>query len=413
MSADGRLTATDPGVRPLYDPFDYRMHDDPYPTYAWMRAHEPVYRNEARDFWALSRYHDIKDALRNPALFSNGNGISLESELWGPHAVKTSFYLAMDPPEHGTYRRLSGSAFTPRRVAAMEPRIRELARARLEPLRDLRRFDFAADYASGLPNDVVCELLGVPAGDWDQIRADTDQLNQRADGSESRGQNAVASALRLADYFVGLVADLRRRPGHDLTSGLIQASVDGTRLTDTQVVAFLFLVISAGNESTGKTIGNAWYHGWRQPAVQWAGLNGRAADWTAETLRYDSASQMTARTLTQDTALHDTHLPAGARIAILPASGNRDEHVFTDPDRYDLDRDTSEQLSFGFGPHHCLGSALARLEIKIVLEEIGSLVAGYEVDVARARRVHSPHQRGFASLPCEVTYRLKPLTAGG
>jgi cytochrome P450 len=390
---------------PRYDPFDYRIHDNPYPAYAWMRAHAPVYRNEERDFWALSRYHDVKAALRDPVLFSNRNGISLESELWGPHAVKTSFYLAMDPPEHGIHRGLSGAVFAPRRVAAMEPRIRELARARLAPLRDLRRFDFAADYASGLPNDVVCELLGIPDTDWDQIRADTDQLNQRADGSEERGPNSVGAALRLANYFVELVADLRRRPGSDLTSALIQADVDGSKLSDTQVVAFLFLVISAGNESTGKTIGNAWYHGWVHPAIQRAGLNGRAADWSAETLRYDSASQMTARALTKDTVIHDIHLPAGARIAILPASGNRDESVFADPDRFDLDRDTSKMVSFGYGPHHCLGAALARLEMAIALEEIGSLVSSYEIDIAAARRVHSPHQRGFAALPCEVTHR--------
>ncbi len=390
-----------------YDPFDYQIHEDPYPVYAWMREHAPLYRNEHRDFWALSRHADVVGALRNPRLFSNCNGISLESELWGPHAVKTSFFLAMDPPEHGSYRHLAAAAFTPRRVAALEPRIRELARERLEPLRYQARFDFAADYAAGLPNDVVCEMLGVPTVDWDQIRADTDQLNQRQDGSEGRGTSAVGAALRLADYFVGLVADLRRHPGEDLTSAMIQTEVNGVRHTDTQIVAFLFLVISAGNESTGKTIGNAWYHGWRHPEAQQLGLNGRAGDWAAETLRYDSASQMTARTVMEDTIIHGTELKAGARVAILPASGNRDERVFADPDRYDLDRDTSKLISFGHGPHHCLGAALARLEMRIALEEIGALVSEYEIDMANARRVHSPHQRGFASLPCAVTHRPK------
>lgn len=391
-----------------YDPFDYRIHEDPYPVYAWMREHAPLYRNEHRDFWALSRHADVVAALRNPQLYSNRNGISLESELWGPHAVKTSFFLAMDPPEHGANRSLTGSAFTPRRVAALEPRIRELARERLEPLRDQARFDFAADYAAALPNDVVCEMLGVPPDDWDQIRADTDQLNQREDGSEDRGPSSVAAALRLANYFVGLVADLRRHPGEDLTSAMTQVEVNGAKHTDAQIVAFLFLVISAGNESTGKTIGNAWFHGWRHPQVQQVGLNGRAGDWATETLRYDSASQMTARTLTEDTVIHGIDVPAGARIAILPASGNRDGRVFPDPDRYDLDRDTSKLISFGHGPHHCLGAALARLEMRIALEEIGALVSGYEIDMANARRVHSPHQRGFASLPSAVTHRPKP-----
>ena len=315
MNADGR-TGLDERAGSVatyaYDPFSYRIHEDPYPTYAWMREHAPLYHNEDLGFWALSRHADVVAALKNPGLFSNRNGISLESELWGPHAVKTSFFLAMDPPEHGAYRSLISGAFTPRRVTALEARIRQLARARLEPLRDRQTFDFAADYAAALPNDVVCEMLGVPAADWDQIRTDTDQLNQRDDGSELRGSNSVAAALRLAYYFVSLVGELRRHPGEDLTSHLIQAEVSGAKLTEAQVVAFLFLVISAGNESAGKTLGNAWYHGWVHPEVQQLGLNGRAADWTTETLRYDSASQMTARMLTEDTTIHGTRL-AGRR----------------------------------------------------------------------------------------------------
>lgn len=392
-----------------YDPFDYQVHQNPYPFYRWMREHAPLYRNEERDFWAVSRYDDIKDVLRNPRRYSNVNGISLEPELWGPHAVKTSLFLAMDPPEHGQHRNLVGSAFTQIKVTSLEPRIRELARDRLEPLRDLTTFDFAQDYAAGLPNDVVCEMLGVPAEYWDQIRADTDQLNQREDGADDRGPNSVNAALRLADLFLDIVRDLRRRPGDDMTSLMILADVNGRKHTDAEIVAFLFLMISAGNESTGKTLGNAWYTGWMFPDVQRAGLDGRAEDWTRETLRYDSASQMTARTLMQDHVLHDTPLAAGSRIVILPASGNRDRRIFDEPDRFDLDRDTARMISFGHGPHHCIGAALATLEIKVALEEIGRLVESYEIDIEHARRVHSPHQRGFGSLPCEVTHRPKAV----
>ncbi len=394
---------------PEYDPFDFRIHEDPYPTFAWMRANAPVYRNEAGDFWALSRYTDVEYALRHPKLFSSINGISLESELWGPEAVKTSLFLSMDPPEHGAYRQPTSSAFTPRNVAKLEARIRELARIRLTPLRDLTSFDFAADFAAALPNDVVCELLGVPACDWDQVRADADQLNERHDGTQERGPDAVGAGLRLATYFADLVHDVRRRPGDDLTSEMISAEVHGEKLTDSQVVAFLFLVVTAGNESTGKTLGNAWYHAWRHPEVQRAGLDGRAEAWAMETLRYDSASQMVARTMTADLELHGTRLKAGSRVAILPASANRDQRVFPAPDVYDLDRDTSKTVSFGRGPHHCLGAALARLVMKVALEEIGALVDGYEIDIAKARRVHSPHQRGFASLPCSVTHRPRPV----
>jgi cytochrome P450 len=408
MTSIGERRAQAP---PVYDPFDYRMHEDPYPTYAWLRANAPVYRNEARDFWALSRHADVEYALSKSALFSIRNGISLEPELWGPDAAKRILFHAMDPPEHDGYRRLTSSAFTPRHVAVKEPHIRELARARLALLREQDRFDFAGDYAAALPNDVVCEMAGLPPDEWDQIRAYTDQLNQREDGSTERGQTAVAAAMHLAEHFVALITELRKRPGDDLTSQMIQAEVDGEKLTDSEIVAFLFLVISAGNESTGKTIGNAWYHGWLHPDIQRAGLNGRAEDWATETLRYDSASQMVARTVTEDLVLHETPLPAGSRVAILPASANRDERVFPDPDRYDLNRDNAKLMSFGRGPHHCLGAALAKLEMKIALEEAGAVFASYEIDLPNTRRVHSPHQRGFASLPCTVTHRRRPAAA--
>jgi len=390
---------------PAYDPFDYRMHEDPYPTYAWMRENAPLYRNEHRDFWALTRYDDVQHALSKSALFSIRNGISLEPELWDPQAANRILFHAMDPPDHAAYRRLASSHFAPRHVAGLESRIRELARARLAPLRDQHTFDFATDYAAALPNDVVCEMLGVPAEDWDQLRADTDQLNQREDGSDERGETAVLAALRLATYFVGLINDLRRHPRDNLTSHMIRSEVGGVKLTDSEVVAFLFLVVSAGNETAGKTIGNAWYHGFLHPDVGRAGLNGRAEDWATETLRYDSGNQMTVRALTQDTVIHGTPLPAGARIAILLGSANRDERVFPDPDRYDLDRDTSKMISYGRGPHHCLGAPLARIEMAIALEEAGAVFSDYEIDVANVRRVHSPNQRGFASLPCAVTHR--------
>lgn len=388
-----------------YDPFDYAVQEDPHPVYAWLREHAPVYRNERRDVWALSRHADVLAALRDPALFSNRNGISLEPDLWGPGASRTSLFLAMDPPVHGRYRRIVSSAFTPRRVASLEPRIRELARRRLAPLHDDPTFDFAADYAAALPNDVLCELLGIPAVDWDLIRHDTDELNHRDDGSDDRSRVSMLAALRLAAYFGELVVELRRRPGDDLTSRMLRAEVDGATLTDAQVVAFLFVMIGAGNESTGKTLANGWYHGWRLPEVAVTGLGGRAADWTNETLRYDSSSQMMARVLTSPTVLHGVRVPAGARIALLPASANRDPRVFDCPERFDLDRDTRGMLSFGHGPHHCLGAALARLEMRIAFEEVGALASSYEIDVDNARRCHSPHQRGFTSLPCTIRRR--------
>jgi cytochrome P450 len=390
---------------PAYDPFSYAIHDDPYPTFAWMREHAPLYRNEERDFWALSRHEDVLAALRAPALFSSRNGISLEADLWGPNAVKTSGFLAMDPPEHGAMRKLTGVVFKRAWVSERAPRVRELARARLEPLLEQNEFDFAGDFAAPLPNDVMCEVMGIPAADRDRIRADNDLLNHCEDTSEVRSRASLDAGLRLAVYYVGLVHERRRRPGDDLTSALIAARVDDRPLTDSQLVAFLFLLVSATNESTGKLLGNAWYHGKKVPGLGPAGLAGRAREWGDETLRYDSPSQMMARVLTEETELHGTRLPAGSRIALLPASANRDARVFSDPDRFDLGRDSGRHLAFGHGPHFCLGAALARLEITVALEELGRVARDYELDPSRAERVHSPHQRGFARLPTALVRR--------
>ena len=397
----------------VYDPYSHQVQEDPYLVYAWMREHAPLYRNEERDFWALSRYDDVVAALRDPRRFSSRNGISLEPDLWGPDAARTSFFLAMDPPEHGALRGPVARDFTPRRVVQQEGRIRELTRRRLDPLLDRDEFDFAGDFAAAVPNDVVCEMLGIPEADWDSIRADTDLLNGRAGESDERSGDAMAAAFRLGTYYVHLVADIRRHPGDNLTSILTRPLADGRELSDSEIVAFLFLVVTGGNESTGKLVGNAWYHGWRVPHVQQAGLGGRVEDWASETLRFDSSSQMTARTVTEDVTLHGNRVAAGERMVLLHASGNRDHRVFPDPDRFDLDRDTRKLISFGAGPHHCLGGALARLEIRIMLEELAREFSGYEIDEGNARRVRSAHQRGFAALPCRVRRRRTRRTDPG
>lgn len=399
----------DPPV--VYDPFSHEVQQDPYPVYAWMREHAPLFHNEERRFWALSRHADVLAAMRDPVRYTNRNGISLEPSLWGPQAYKSVFFLALDPPDHGALRGLITKDFTPRFVAGREDRIRELARRRLEPMLESGdHIDFAADYAAAVPNDVVCEMLGIPESDWDLIRSDTDLLTKREDDSDERSSETLAAAFRLATYYVHLVAEMRKHPGDNLTSILTQSDAAGGRITDSEIVAFLFLIVSGGNESTGKLIGNAWYHGGRLPDVQRAGMEGRFDDWAAETLRYDSSSQMTSRTLTEDTVLHGTRVPAGERVVLLHASGNRDHRVFPDPDRFDMERDTRKMISFGAGPHHCLGGALARTEIRIVLEEIAAVVSEYEIDMDATTRVNSAHQRGFTSLPCRVVRRSRRRT---
>jgi cytochrome P450 len=395
---------------PAYDPYSWSVQEDPYPVYRWLRDHAPAYRCEERDFVALSRHADVLSALRDPRL-SNRNGVTLDPATWGPQARRTSSFLAMDAPEHTAMRGLVASAFSPRRVSALEPRIRQLVRSRLSPLLDRDEFDFA-DFAAALPLDVICEMTGVPPEDRDHIRQAADRLTPRDDGAGDRGQAAAEAGRLLYRYYSHLVADLRRHPGSDLTSALTQAQDGGLRLDDGQIIGVLFLLVVAGNDSTGKLLGNAWYQGWLHPHVRRAGLDGRAADWAAETLRYDSSSQMMARTLTCDSVMHGVRIPAGARVILLPASANRDERAFYDPDRFDLDRDLGRAISFGHGPHYCLGAPLARLQARIALEELGTAIADYELDPEGIARGHWPHIRGFTALPGRITRRPAPAGLG-
>jgi hypothetical protein len=391
-----------------YSPYAYEIHEDPYPTYARLRGEAPVYRNEAEGFWALSRHADVMAAFRDSARFSSAHGVSLDPAASGPHAHRTMSFLAMDPPMHGRMRALVSRGFTPRRVAELEPRIRELTREHLDVALAGGSFDFVADLAGRLPMDVISELIGVPAADRDEVRRLSDLLVHREEGNNDVPPAGVEAAFSLIAYYSDMLAQRRARRTDDLTSALLDAELDGDRLTDDEIMGFLFLMVVAGNETTTKLLGNAWFWAWRNPeqrAVPFADP-GRIPDWIEETLRYDTSSQMLARVTTEDIELHGTVIPAGDRVVLLAGSANRDERAFPDPDRYDLDRgDLSQLASFGFGRHFCLGASLARLEARVCLEELVARVADYDLDLDRARRVHSVNVRGFASLPTTVVPR--------
>jgi cytochrome P450 len=390
-----------------YSPYAYGIHEDPYPTYARLREEAPLYRNDALGFWALSRHADVTSAFRDSARFSSAQGVSLDPAASGPNAHRTMSFLAMDEPRHGRMRALVSRGFTPRRVQELEPRIHALTRRHLEPALTQGTFDFVGDFAGRLPMDVISELMGVPDADRDELRAKADLLVHRDEGVHDVPASGFAAALHLAGYYGDMLAERRRRRTDDLTSALLDAEIDGDRLTDEEIIGFLFLMVVAGNETTTKLLANAWYWGWRHPdeRAKPFGDPTRIADWTEETLRYDTSSQMLARVVTEDVPLHDDVVRRGDRVLLLVGSANRDERVFPDAARYDLDRDTSASASFGFGRHFCLGAALARLETRIALEQLVARVRDYDIDAAGITRVHSVNVRGFAALPTTVTVR--------
>ena len=393
----------------LYDPYDYRIHVDPYPTYARLREEAPLYHNEARGFWALSRHEDVTAGFRNTAGLSSRFGVSLDPIAFGPDAHKSMSFLAMDPPLHTRTRSLVSKGFTPRRVAGLESSIRRLAEAHLDSAMSLSNgeFDFVADFAGLLPMDVISEMLGVPTPDRTELRRLADLLVHREEGVTDVPPAGIEAAGELIGYFVELIADRRARPLDDLTSALTQAEVEGDRLSDDEVTAILLLMVVAGNETTTKMLANAWYWAWRFPDVKARALNRSfdSSQWVEETVRYDNSTQMLVRVASGDFESHGTVVPDGSPVLLLIGAANRDPTAFANPDSYDPDRDTSKLVGFGSGRHFCLGAPLARLEGRIALEILANRIGDYDVDESQTVRVHSINVRGFAALPTRVKAR--------
>ncbi|MEV6772579.1 cytochrome P450 [Nocardia sp. NPDC051030] len=392
----------------LFDPYDYRMHDDPYPVYQRLRTEAPVYHNPELDFWALSRHADVAAGFRDNVRLSSANGVSLDPSAWGPHAHRTMSFLAMDDPRHLRLRKLVYQGFTPRRVSEMHDRIRQITLQYLEPALAEGSFDWIDRVAGQVPMDVISELLGVPEADRAELRRLADLLLHREEGVLDVPVPAMEAALHLIGYYADMVAERRKQRTGDLTSALLDAEADGDHLTEDEIIGFMFLMVVAGNETTTKLLGNALYWAGRNPA-QYA----RAAahpelveDWVEETLRYDASSQILARTAAVDLEYYGRTIPQGSKVLLLIGSANRDDAAFHDPDRYEIERsDKSGLISFGKGVHFCLGAHLARLEAGVVLREFVDRVKGYEIPDGGIERVHSVNVRGFAKLPVTVEVR--------
>jgi len=393
-------------VAPVLDPYDYQFHEDPYPYYRRLRDEAPLYRNDDLNFWALTRHADVHAGFRNSTALSNKLGVSLDPISRTPEAYRTMSFLAMDDPAHLRLRSLVSKGFTPRRIRELEGRVLQLTREHLETALDSDSFDYITEFAGKLPMDVISELVGVPPEDRQHLRVLADTVMHREDGVTDVPQAALVAAMELLTYYADMVRQRRRNPTDDLTGALLEAEIDGDRLADDEIMAFLFLMVVAGNETTTKLLGNAMY---------WAGVNpdqlngvlddhARIPLWVEETLRYDTSSQILARVVAEEIEFHGTTLQPGDTLLLMPGSAHRDERVFTDPDEFRIGRDIgSKLLSFGSGAHFCLGAHLARMEARVALTELLTRIRGYEVDTAGAVRVHSSSVRGFAHLPITVT----------
>ena len=389
-----------------YDPYSYEIDEDPYPLYRFLRDEAPAYHNERQGFWAFTRFDDCHRALLDWQTYSSAHGTVLElmdSEIGGP------LIIFMDPPRQTRLRNLVSKAFTPRRIAELEPRIREIAVGHLDALVGRDRFDVVKEFTAKLPMDVISTLLGIPAEDRDQVRGWSNDVLHRDPGEPGVSPRGMAAMQSLMEYFDAALAERRRRPRDDMMTLLIQSEFidekgERSRLTDEEMKAFFNLLATAGNETVTKLLATSFY--WldrfpdqRKLLVTDPGLAEGAVE---EVLRFDPPSQYQGRVLTREVEAHDRVLPEGAKLLIINAASGRDERKFPDPDVFDVRRKIDLHLNFGYGQHICLGKSLARLESAIAHVEFLARFPEYGVAPDGVERMHSSNVRGFAGLVLEV-----------
>jgi cytochrome P450 len=385
-----------------YDPFDFQIDDDPYPTWRRLREEAPLYYNDKHDFYALSRFDDVSRELPNWQTYRSGRGTTMDIIKSGLE-VPPGVILFEDPPLHDLHRRLLSKVFTPRRMEAIEPLTRQLCERALDPLVGSGGFDFITDLGSIIPMRTIGYLLGIPEQGQEAIRNNTNDAIGLKDGSSyTVSDDAFEQAYQLFADYIDWRAD---HPADDLMTQLLNAEVDepdGTRrkLTRIEVLTYTSMVAGAGNETTTRLIGFAGqlladHPDQRRQIVDDPSRIGGAIE---ETLRYEAPSPVQARYVARDTECRGQRVAEGSIMLLLNGSANRDERRFPDGERFDVNRHGGH-LSFGQGLHFCLGSALARMQARVALEEVVKRWPDWEVDYAHAAKAHTSSVRGWATLP--------------
>lgn len=398
------MTATDPDL--YYDPYDFVIDTDPYPIWKRLRDEQPLYVNEKHGFYALSRHEDVERGLLDVKTYSSAKGTLLELIKSG-FEMPPGIFIFEDPPQHDRHRSLLSRVFTPKKMAAIEPKVREYCARTLDPLRGTDKFDFIADLGAEMPMRTIGFLLGIPESDQAQIR---DRMNDNlrlaeGDAPEFTGYSSDDSTSLFADYI-----DWRaNNPSDDLMTELLNAEFedekgDLRKLTREEILSYLTLIAGAGNETTMRLIGwtgkvLAEHPDQRAELVKDRSLIPNAIE---EMLRYEAPSPVQGRYVTHDVELYGETVPAGSPMLLLNASANRDERKYDNPDSFDIHRKAEGHLSFGFGVHFCLGAALARLEGRVALDEVLTRFPEWDVDWDNAVQARTSSVRGWESLPAFV-----------
>lgn len=389
-----------------YDQYDYHIDNDPYPVLKRLRDEAPVWYNAKHNFWLLTRFEDVFNASKDHQTYSSAWGTVLE--LMPPNPGESTAIINNDPPYHSQLRRLVAARFSPRAIAALEAEVRAIVIGYLEPLEGKTTFDFVQDFCRWIPMDVVSALLGVPEPDRKQINTWGDQILHRDEGETEESEICKAARAGLTNYVATAMNDRRAHPTEDLITLIATGKIledDGTarQLTDREAVEYIFLLAAAGNETVARLLANAccylaWYPEQRQKLRANPALIPQAVE---ELLRFDPPSPIQFRRTLKAVQLHGLTIPAGSNVALSTAAAARDERRYSNPDVLDFERN-ERHLSLGEGVHTCLGAQVARLEIRIALEEFLKRFPDWTVDKAGLKRVRTSTVRGYSHVPFRV-----------
>ncbi|HEY0739442.1 MAG TPA: cytochrome P450 [Herpetosiphonaceae bacterium] len=361
--------------------------ENPYPLFAEARQTAPVFYSPIFNLWCIARYRDVRAALMDPQRFSSKflirtpyNAPAEVTDVLSQAYPEEQILVNEDPPDHSRTRHLVNQAFAPRRIYGMEPKIKAITDQLVDRFIGAGQADVIAELAAPLPLAVIAALMGLPTDDLDQIKRWTEDLIMLT-STESSPERQIAGAhgsVAFQRYLAAQIAERRQAPSDDLLSTLTQFSFEnGERWTDSQLISLLISVIFAGHETTTNLIGNMLLHIFQPPGL-WQRIQAepdRVPDVIEETLRIDTPVRSMFRVTTEAVTLGGATIPAGAQVLLLFGAANRDDEMFAEPERFDIDRPNKEQhLGFGRGIHFCVGAALARLEARIAITALAERI---------------------------------------
>jgi cytochrome P450 len=394
----------------VFDPFSEDFFNGAYETYRRMRDEAPVYYSEEHDFYALTRHADVAAGFKDFETYSSAYGVDLSMVKAGgvPEGMRSIIF--MDPPAHRSMRSLLNKVFTPRAIQSQKEMVTRKVEKYLSRV-DPDGFDAVQDFTAPFPVEVITTMLGVPEEHAQQIRLWIDESLHREPGQVELSERSMQVNIETGMFYYDLVQKRRAEPRDDLFSRLIAAEVereDGSKekLDDVEIAGFATLLGGAGAETVTKLVGNAVYMFAKNPD-QWQKLledRSKIPAAVEELLRYEAPSQYNVRRSMKEVHLHGVTIPEGQPVFLIGGSANRDERAWTDPDKFDIDRDRTEaqNVGLGYGIHSCLGAALARLESATALEKLLDFMPRYEVDWDGCKRVHMQNVAGWQNVPVRV-----------